>query len=254
MKPQFVATSNYRRFTEAVQRIEARGAREACHVLVSGPPGRGKTRATEAWAASNSTTPGKPGVIYLRANSGWTPNAFLRALAAQLGIYGERTADGMFSRVFVKLGELDFPKLVIDEVQNCLHDRGAVLERLRDITDRTASVAVLVAGEGGVLDKISRYPQIASRIAENVEFELATVEDVALMCKQLAEVEIKSDLAAQIHREAKGVLRPVMNAIATVEGMAKTSGLKSVDAAQLKASGAVLCINWQSGSKLVRAA
>lgn len=241
MKPQFVKTANYRAFGEAIARIERRGAREACWLLISGAPGRGKSNIAEGWAA-------QAGAIFLRANQGWTPNAFMRALAGELKISDAGPGDKLFERILGKLASLGFPRLVVDEVQNCFADGAAVLEKLRDFTDRTNSIVVLVAGKDGVLTQIKQHPQVASRIGENVEFQLATVEDVTLIAKQLADVEIKPDLIARIHSDAKGVLRLVMNAISAVEEIAKNNGAKSIDAAQIKQSGASLCVDWQGPS------
>ena len=245
MKHQFVPTSNYRRFIEAVKRLESRGATEASLMLVSGAPGRGKTNVTDGWASQT-------GALHLRANQGWTPNGFLRALAETLSVEARGASDIVFQRLLLALGAYKingkpapFPPLVVDEIQHCLHNNAAVLERIRDFSDRTGSIVVLVAGEDEVLRRIKKFPQISSRIGENVEFQLASVDDIALICKQLAEVEIKPDLVGAIHKEAGGVLRLVMNAIASVEEVAKNSGIKAIAAAQFKESGATLCIDWQ---------
>lgn len=239
MKHEFVKTANYRAFNEAIARLERRGAREACWLLASGAPGRGKTNIAEGWAAQT-------GAIFLRANQGWTPNAFMRVLAGELKVSDSGPADKLFERILGGFASLGFPRLVVDEVQNCFADGAAVLEKLRDFTDRTNSIVVLVAGKDGVLTQIKRHPQVASRIGENVEFQLATVEDVALIAKQRATVEIKPDLIARIHNDSGGSLRLVMNAIAAAEEIAKNNSAKSIDAAQIKQSGATLCLDWQN--------
>ena len=48
MKPTFVETSNYRRFTTALTRLDDRGAREACLVVVDGKPGLEAGKASRA--------------------------------------------------------------------------------------------------------------------------------------------------------------------------------------------------------------
>lgn len=250
MKNGFVPTENYRRFAEAIKNMEGRGAQEACFVLVVGEPGRSKSNITEGWAARLNNGFDKPGVIYLRANKGWKPTFFRRELARQLGIDSGGNSYDLFNRLIDRLAYLGFPKLVVDEVQHCLDDRAAVLESLRDITDRTNSIAVLVAGDDdanrNLLNAIKRHKNIASRIGQVVEFELATPQDVTLICRQLAEVEVAPDLIARIHRDCGGVMRKIMNAVATVERIAKTSGLTRIDDAQFKASGAPLCVDWQA--------
>lgn len=242
MKKAFVPTNNYRRFIEALKRLETRGAREASMLLVSGAPGRGKSNITEGWAAQS-------GAIFLRANKGWTPSAFMRALAIELKIDHSGVGDTLFDRILKHLSSLGFPSIIIDEVQHCLADQASVLEKVRDFSDRTKSPIVLVAGEDGVLTKIRKYPQIASRIAENVEFDLAAPDDVAVICKTLAECEVKTDLVQLIHRDSKGVLRLVMNAISTVESVARANNLTAIGVAQFKDAGIPLCVDWQAGAR-----
>ena len=240
MKKMFVPISNHRRLLEAIKRLEARGAPEASSLLVSGAPGRGKAHLTYHWAVEAKA-------IYLRSNAGWTPNQFMRAMAENLNV-DQRSRD-LFQRLHSRMGALGFPALCIDEVQHCLANRAEVLETVRDFSDRTKSIVVLVAGEDGVMRRLKELPQIASRIGEVVEFELASIDDVSVICKTLAECDIKPDLVAQIHRTSGGVLRQIMNAIAAVEGVAKASGISSIDAAQFKTAGIPLCVDWQAGAR-----
>lgn len=242
MKNQFVATSNYQRLIEAVRRLDARGAREAGMLLVSGHPGYGKTNAVEAWSTQNNS-------LYLRANVDWTPRYALRALCGVLGIDPSGSADQLFQRILTRLAQRGFPAIVIDEVQHCLANGAAVLEKVRDLSDRTRSPVLLVAGEENVLRRIQRYPQIASRIAENVEFEPASVDDVKALCKRLADVEIKADLAEEIHRQSRGLVRLVMNAIANAEGVARTNSLSAIDLKTVRDAQVVLTHDWQSGRR-----
>lgn len=245
MNHEFVITTNYRSFHDAIKSVEHRGAAEARFVVVSGAPGRSKSTITQGWAAQS-------GAIHLRAMQGWTPRFFLKTLAKEIKVDASGSVIDLQERCFQRLAHLGFPNIVIDEFQHCLADHAATLEKVRDICDLIPpsihSVVVLVAGDEKALTNVQRFGAISDRIGARVEFELATLADATLLCKRLSEVEIKPDLIAQILQASRGVFRQIVNAIATVEGVAKVSGVTSIDAAQFKQSGASLCVDWRSGS------
>lgn len=132
---------------------------------------------------------------------------------------------------------------VIDEVEHCLRDSAQVLEAIRDLSDLTEVIVILV-GMDQVQAKIARHAQISSRIAKVVEFLPATLEDVAEFCKQLAEVTISPDLVAEIHKQSGGRVREIMNAIATVEQTAKRNGNSAASLQDM--AGQVLTHDWQA--------
>lgn len=245
MKKTFVKTSNYERFQAAIRFVEARGALEASWLLVEGSPGYGKTDTVEEWAAKN-------GAVYIRAKEKYSPSFFLEELADKLKVEGTGTRRERFQRITAKLLGTQLP-IVLDEVQHCLPNNASVLEALRDITDITETVAVLVAGEDKVQRRIARFPQLSRRIRETVEFGPATHEDAALICRELAEVEIEDGLVAEIHRQSKGLVSAIVNAIAAVELQAKRNrSAKRVALADM--AGQELVHDWQAGrQQLVKA-
>ena len=113
--------------------------------------------------------------------------------------------------------------LVIDEVNFCLADNAAVMEKIRDFSDRTETL-VIYAGDERVIPKIGRHAQIASRFAAVVEFKMATLKDVRLLCDELGEVEIADDLAAYLHHQSGGRVRNVIDGIAVAERIGKKMG------------------------------
>lgn len=234
MKKGLVKTSNYERFRSAITAVEQRGAAEASLLLVVGDPGFSKSIIVNHWAIESKA-------IYLRAKVDWSPAKFLRELATELRVDGSRAE--IFGRVVAAIGRNQTP-LVIDEVQHCLANGAKTLEAVRDISDLTETLVVLVAGEERVQAKIARYAQIASRIAKVAEFFPASVEDVGRFCKEMADIPIADDLVEEIRRQSNGRARDVVNAIATVERAAKRSGAKKVSAADF--AGKALVYDWQA--------
>ena len=219
MRSAFVKTENYVRFGNAIKAVEQRGAKEAGMLLVHGQPGYGKSAIIENWAVNNAA-------IFLRANVDWTPKYFLIELAKTMKKPTQGTAEQLFARLLAEISATEVP-IVIDEAENTLNNSAAVLEKIRDFSDRAESIVVLV-GMADIKRRIARHQQISSRIAQVVEFQAASLNDTGAVCKQLAEVEIVSDLVTEIHRQTAGRMRLILNAIAQIERAAKSSGLDKI--------------------------
>ncbi len=244
MRKQFVKTSNYERFRNGITAVEGRGASEASLMLVTSEAGYGKSETVDQWAIQT-------GAAYLRAKEEWTPNWFMNELAENLKLDTRGRAKDLFGRIAGYIGSHQIP-IVIDEVEHCLRDGARVLEAVRDLSDLTEVLVVLV-GMDQVQARIARYKQISSRIARVVEFQPATVEDVAMTCKELAEVEIAPDLVAEIQRQSAGRMREIMNAIATCERAARLNGSKTISLADM--AGQTLTHDWQARRpRVIRAA
>jgi DNA transposition AAA+ family ATPase len=241
VKKQFIKTSNYERFQSAIKFVDTRGALEASWLLVEGSPGYGKTDTVEEWAAKN-------GAVYIRAKEKYSASFFLEELADKLKVEGTGTRRERFQRITGKLLGTQLP-IVLDEVQHCLPNNASVLEALRDITDITETVAVLVAGEDKVQRRIARFPQLSRRIRETIEFGPATIDDAAMLCKELSDVEIEDALIGEIHRQSKGLVSAIVNAVAAVEGQARHNRAKRVTLADMV--GQELVHDWQAGRQQV---
>ncbi len=235
MHPVFVKTSNYERFRTGISAVESRGATEASLMLVTGEAGFGKTETLDQWAVQT-------GAVYLRAKVEWTPHYFMSELAERLKVDARGRAKEIFARIIGVMGTQQIP-LIIDEIEHCMRDGAKVLEAVRDITDLTEVIGVLIGMEK-VQARIARHAQISSRIAHVVTFVPATPEDAAKCCKELAEIEIAPDLIAEIHRQSGGRMREIMNAIATCERTARRAGAKKISAADM--AGQVLIHDWQA--------
>lgn len=235
MKKQFVKTENYERFRTGITAVENRGAAEASLMLVTSEAGYGKSTTVDNWAIAN-------GAAYIRAKEGYTPSWFKSDLAENLKIDSRGRPKELFARIAGYIGTHQIP-VVIDEVEHCLDNNAAVLEAVRDLSDLT-EVLVIMVGMGEVQAKIARHKQISSRIARVVEFQPASIVDVDLTCKQLAEVEIEKDLIQEILNVSGGRMREVLNAIATVENTAKRNGATKVSLADM--AGQSLNHDWQA--------
>ncbi len=237
MKNQFVMTENYSRFLDAVEAVEQRGAAEASMLLVHGLPGLGKSHIVERWAADNNA-------VFLRANVDWTPKYYLVEMAKALRVDPTGNAEKLFNRLLAVIAGESMP-IVIDEAEHALANSAAVLEKIRDFSDRTETVVVLIGMER-IEGSIARYKQIARRIAKAVEFGAVTHNDVAAACKQLAEVEIAPCLVAEIHQQCAGRMSAVLNAITNIERVAMATSCKTVDLKMIAASGIELVHDWQT--------
>ena len=173
MKKAFVKTENYARFAAGVKAVEQRGAAEAGMMLVHGQPGYGKSHIVYRWAE-------EAGAVYLRANVDWTPKYFLVELCKALNIDGRGTAQALFERCLRVLVERQCP-IIIDEAEFTLSSNAAVLEKVRDFSDR-AEVTVILIGMEQIQRSIARHKQISSRIAQVVEFGPCSAADVAQAC------------------------------------------------------------------------
>lgn len=235
MRKQFVKTENYERFRTGITAVENRGAAEASLMLVTAEAGMGKSTTVDNWAINS-------GAAYVRAKKDWTPAWFRNELAENLKLDSRGRPKDMFARIAGYIGSNQVP-IVIDEVEHCLTNNAAVLEAVRDLSDLT-EVPVILVGMDQVQARIARHRQISSRIARVVEFQPASLNDVILTCKQLAEVDIAPDLVQEIHAQSEGRMRHVMNAIAVIENTAKRNGAVQVSLADM--AGQVLTYDWQA--------
>lgn len=217
MKDLFVKTSNYVAFEAGINKALSRGALESTNVLVYGPPGTGKTENVDHWAIQNEA-------IHLRANHGWTPAMFMRELATKAGVDATGSYKALFDRLLAYMVSTGTP-LVIDEVNFCLANNAAVMETIRDFSDRTETL-VIYAGDERVIPKIGRHAQIASRFSAVVEFKFATLADVRQLCDELAEVQIADDLAAYLHQQSGGRVRNVIDGISVAERIGKKTSAR----------------------------
>lgn len=230
MKKGFVQTENFKRLKEAEKLVARRGAREAGLVIVRGVYGIGKSELTERWAADSN-------YVFVRAKETWTKRALLDELADKMGLAKHGRNQEVQARIIGKMA-VDMVPLIVDEADFLVRSTASLLEVLRDITDLTGTMCFLVGMEHFPL-KVARYAHIASRVARVVEFEVLSLADVRATVTVKAEVALDDEVIAQIHAQAKGRMRLVLNAIANLEQWAAANSWKTVQAKHIE--GKALC-------------
>lgn len=234
MKKGFVQTANFRLLKEAEKIVERRGAREAGLVLIQGKYGIGKSELTERWASEN-------GHVFIRSKKVWTPRSMLEDVATALGLSLRGTAKDVENRITAHLTQT-MQTLIFDEADYLADMKSAAkLETIRDITDVTGTMVFLIGMENFPAI-VQRYEHIASRVARIVQLHPLSLADVQATCKAKAEVALTPALVEQIHRDSKGRMRHVLNAIANIEVWAEANSWSEVDVAHVK--GKPLCADF----------
>lgn len=218
MKPNFVETSNVRRFYAALKRVNERGADEACMVVVDGKPGLGKTTTLSRWVAQT-------GSIYLRAQKGWDYSWLIQDLLSELSVDPKsiRGKRERFARVLQELQDRAEQAafqdrtfgIVIDEC-DLVSNRGEIMEAIRGISDLHFLPTILV-GMGSLRDNLRRFPQIESRAPNKVAFVPSDVDDTRALIEGRSEVPVAPDLVEFVWRVSKGFNREILDAIANIE-------------------------------------
>ena len=211
MKRQFVKNTNARNFEVYISKMNRRGPQESGLLLVTGRPGDGKTHTLHNYA-------GRVNAVMLTAGVGSTPRRLMVELAEKLGI----EASGNYHREIEAVIARNGTTIILDEAGFALADKAACIERLREITDKTLTLLVMVVMKHDMI-KLSqpKLQQLADRISDICEFQRATLEDVQMACAQLGEVAMTPELVAHVHKQTDGSMRQVLNAICRVEETAQ---------------------------------
>lgn len=216
MRNIFVETSNVKRFMAALAGLEARGANEACLLVVDGAPGLGKTTTLRNWVAQN-------GCIYLRAQKEWQPRWMLNDLLETMHIHPPHGFEKKYKKAIEELalrqGDAMVARrtfgLVIDEADHITRSE-KLIETLRGLSDGI-ELPIILVGMGKINDNITRFPQVASRVSQRVSFKPASIEDVRALIDARCEVKVADDLATFVRTASGGYNREVLEAIANIE-------------------------------------
>ena len=185
-------------------------------MVVDGEPGLGKSAMVHWWAVQT-------GAVFLRAKKEWTPRWMLRELLQELRVTPDHSFEKMYRRTLTELGDRARLKesedgtfaVMIDEADHICR-RGQLLETLRDLSD-LLEIPFILVGMGRIRDSLVRFPQVASRIGQLVEFKAASLYDVRHMVATLCEVPVKEELVALLHQAAQGRFREVKEGIKSIE-------------------------------------
>jgi DNA transposition AAA+ family ATPase len=247
MRPVFVKTKNAVAFIAGLKALQERGAAEACLLVLDGEPGLGKTTTIEWWSVQNSA-------VFLRAKAKWTPTWFLRELLTSLRKTPEHSFERMYRQALQALtdrataAERDGQPfaVVIDEVDHISRD-SKLLETIRDLSDMLEIPFILV-GMGRVRQNLVRFPQIASRVGQAIEFAPAPIEDAQALITQICEVPVRPDLVEFLHRVSGGKFREIKEGIASIERFGKRQDGAEIGMAEM--DGQVLLIDRKTGKPI----
>lgn len=228
MKNKFVQTSNSKALARGLSSLARRGASEACLMVVDGEPGLGKTTTLEHFAVDKN-------LIFLRAKTEWTSRWFMQDLLKVLGVTPAYRFSAMFQQAIETLaGRMQQANaageevaIIIDEADHvCV--KKEVMETIRDISDNL-EIPVILVGMGRIRGAItSRFPQIASRIGQYVEFKPASITDTTDLVKGLCDVEVSDELINYLHKVSQGKFREIKEGIAAIERFGTKQGGKTI--------------------------
>lgn len=228
MKTTFVQTTNSKALAKGLSSLARRGASEACLMIVDGEPGLGKTTTLEEFATKKNLT-------FLRAKTEWTSRWFMQDLLKVLGATPAYRFQAMFQQAIealaMKMQQANAAgeevAIIIDEADH-ICARKEVLETMRDISDNL-EIPIILVGMGRIRSAItSRFPQIASRVGQYVEFKPATIDDTTALIKGLCEVEVADDLIAYLHKTSLGKFREIKEGIAAIERFGSKQGGQTI--------------------------
>ncbi|WP_062536840.1 AAA family ATPase [Mizugakiibacter sediminis] len=218
MRTKIVPVSNVARLSAASEALLDRAAGMPGMGLIHGDTGLGKTTAV-TWLITRNNG------VYVRALSTTTPSSLLRTIARELDLDPRPSNVETVEAIVQRLAETGRP-LFVDEA-DYLVNRAALVETLRDIHD-LATVPVVLIGMAGIQRKIKARQQLTGRIAQWVEFQPATREDVRLLAQHLAEVEIDDALLGALHEATHGSMRLAVVGLSHIEARAKAKGQKRI--------------------------
>lgn len=220
MKSKIVPISNVARLAEAGEALLNRSPGMPGMGLVYGQSGLGKTTAV-AWLATRQHG------VFVRCLATTTPSSLIESICKELGIAKRASNVASIESIVEKLAETNRP-LFVDEA-DYIADTKRLVETLRDIHD-LASVPVILIGMGNLRRTISQREQLAGRIAQWVEFQKATQEDVKALARELAEVTVQDDLLERLHAAAAGSVRNTVVGLGKIEQFARARGMSKVSA------------------------
>jgi DNA transposition AAA+ family ATPase len=221
MRSKIVPVTNVARLAEAGDALLTRSNGMPGMGLCFGPSGYGKSTAV-AWLATRQHG------VYVRAMATSTPTSLLDAITRELNIAPRARIAQTVDAIVGKLAETGRP-LFVDEADYVV-GQARLIDTLRDLHD-LSSVPVILIGMDGIDRRISLSPQLSGRMAQWVQFVPASLDDAALIAKELCEVHVAPDLVAKLHERAKGSIRNVCVGLGRIEQHARSRGVAKIAAA-----------------------
>ena len=195
--------------------------------LLHGAPGLGKTRFAKRLAYFND-------YIYLRLEASMTAKTFAQELLRLLNYrYSLDNADlrgstnTLFRRCISILQSHSDATIIIDEIDYAF-SQPVLLGSIRDIVDETLAIAILVGMQDAKEKLLRANSHYFDRCNYFYEFQRLSRSDIELVCKEVSEVTIKSDLLTYIFKSTRGNFRQIIKIIEGVEKIAAKKQLQVV--------------------------
>lgn len=218
MRNKIVPVSNIARLSHASDALLNREPSLPGMGLIYGDTGLGKSTAV-TWLTNRNNG------VHIRAYATSTPSSLLRTIAHELDLEPRRSNVETVEAIVRALAESGRP-LFVDEADYLVNQQRTV-ETLRDIHDM-ATVPVVLIGMAGIQRKLRSRPQLVGRIAQWVEFQPITLDDLRLMARELCEVGIADDLLAHLHDKTQGSIRQATVGMKHIELYGKAKSIETM--------------------------
>lgn len=218
MRSKIVPVSNVARLSAASEALLNREPGMPGMGLIHGHTGLGKTTAV-TWLITRNNG------VYVRALSTSTPSSLLRTIARELDLEPRHSNVETVEAIVQRLAESGRP-LFVDEA-DYLVTNAKLVETLRDIHD-LATVPVVLIGMAGIQRKIKSREQLTGRIAQWVEFQPASRDDLVMLAAQLCDVTVQPDLLQRLHEASQGSMRLAVVGLSHIEAMARAKGMATI--------------------------
>lgn len=217
MKPEFIETTNTRKFFEICAELSDAGSLVGPSLaMVTGPAGRGKTEAARRYATQTEA-------IYIPPLNTRTPAMVLRELAFELAGVRPVRSEACLTVIGDEMRK-DRRLIIIDEADLLAMQ---VLEMLRNVNERYAC-PILLIGEDDLKGRIASRRRLVSRVRRRLEFEQVTQKDVAFFLQRSLGVKADPAVTAMIQQHGKGDWRPIVTAAIGIERAMTATGTKEI--------------------------
>ena len=219
----FVKTRNVKNFIDLTNKLIDKTNDVPKMGLIYGDPGLGKSQTAIWWAGQNDA-------VYIRAQNKMTSRWLLEKIIEELGEAPSKKISDMMKQCIAHL-RLKPQVIIVDEVDYLINSL-KIVETLRDLHDLTG-VPIVLIGMQEAKNKLGKYRHLYDRISEIVEFKPFSKEDADIIIDELSEIKI-TDEAKEIIFERINRFRQLIKCISGIENLAKTNGLKTIEAKHVK--------------------
>lgn len=224
MNKSFIRTNNYNRIVAAVDALCKRDSSLPGLGLFYGNWGYGKTEAVEHFYGQSQT-------FYMRAQESWNTRRYLEEMCAVMKVSPNNyRLDRLADQVISGMRRWKRP-FFIDEADYLFHNKGRMLNIVRDIHD-LSRVPVILIGMEEICERLQRYGQFFSRIlpAGIVEFTPISPPEIIMVTKEWTGLSIGMEAAEIFCRYVQGDFRYVVGYLLTIEEACKTNNNTAVSA------------------------